>query len=246
MGEFGGDDSIMRKATKDDLDDLVDIMCAAMPMDPQWDYRFPKRRQFPEDNRRCTRKMMERLVNDDEKSHTVVRVIAIPSSEKGKTSQAVALAVWEMQVFDVLEFGKKGIVSLGFGLLHLYLTGFIVDCNDRRDADFARMKAFDVALADAKKTHFDKVYGDRQVYLVILATHPKYQRHGAGTRHCQWGMQLAKTKKAAVTLFSSPMGTALYTELGFKMLDHVSVQVTGEEEKLSIGVMTYDKAFSDS
>jgi hypothetical protein len=35
----------------------------------------------------------------------------------------------------------------------------------------------------------------------------------------------------------------LYTHLGFKMLDHVTVQVTGEEEKLSIGVMSYDKAF---
>jgi GNAT superfamily N-acetyltransferase len=108
------------------------------------------------------------------------------------------------------------------------------------------MEAFNVALASAKKSDFDKVYGDRQVHLLVLATHPDYQRHGAGTRHCQWGMELARERKSAVTLFSSPMGTRLYTELGFKMLDHVAVQVPGEEEKLSIGVMTYDKAFLDS
>jgi hypothetical protein len=61
-------------------------------------------------------------------------------------------------------------------------------------------------------------------------------------RHCQWGMELAKEKKSAVTLFSSPMETMLYTQLGFKMLDHVTV-LTGEEEKLSIRVISYDKAF---
>jgi GNAT superfamily N-acetyltransferase len=105
------------------------------------------------------------------------------------------------------------------------------------------MKAFDVALAEAKISRLDTAYGDRQVHLMILATHPDYQRHGAGTRHCQWGMELAREKNSAVTLFSSPMGTMLYTHLGFKMLDHVTVQVTGEEEKLSIGVMSYDKAF---
>lgn len=57
------------------------------------------------------------------------------------------------------------------------------------------MKAFDVDLADAKKSHFDKIYGDRQVHLLVLATHPDYQRHGAGTRHCQWGIELAKEQK---------------------------------------------------
>jgi GNAT superfamily N-acetyltransferase len=108
------------------------------------------------------------------------------------------------------------------------------------------MKAFDVALATAKKERLDQPYGDRQVHLLILATHPDYQRHGAGTRHCQWGIDLARERRSAVTLFSSPMGTKLYTQLGFKMLDHVTVQVPGEEEKLCIGVMAYDNDFSDS
>jgi len=107
------------------------------------------------------------------------------------------------------------------------------------------MKAFDIALTKAKKYRLDTAYGDRQVHLMILATHPDHQRQGAGTRHCQWGMELAKEKNSAVTLFSSPMGTRLYTELEFKILDYVTVQVVGEEKKLSIGVMAYDKAFLD-
>ena len=31
----------LRKATKDDLDALTDIMIAAMPTHPVWDYQFP-------------------------------------------------------------------------------------------------------------------------------------------------------------------------------------------------------------
>jgi len=102
------DDSTMRRATVEDLDDLTDIMCSAMPMDPQWDYRFPRRQEFPEDNRSCTRKMMESLVNDDENSHTVVRVITMPCGEEGRRSKAVAVAVWRLQFFNVLDLGKKG------------------------------------------------------------------------------------------------------------------------------------------
>jgi hypothetical protein len=115
------DDSTMRRASAEDLDDLTDIMCSAMPMDPQWNYRFPRRREFPEDHWRCTRKMMEDLINDDDHSHTVVRVITIPCGEEGRGSKAVALAVWELQFFDVLDLGKKGI-EIRSSLSNLFLT----------------------------------------------------------------------------------------------------------------------------
>jgi len=37
------------------------------------------------------------------------------------------------------------------------------------------------------------------------------------------------------------MSTKLYAELGFRVLDYVTVQVDGEEEKVSLCVMVYDK-----
>jgi hypothetical protein len=43
----------------------------------------------------------------------------------------------------------------------------MVDCDDRRDADFTRMKAFNVALAEAKESRLDTTYGDRQVHLSL-------------------------------------------------------------------------------
>jgi hypothetical protein len=83
------DDSPMRNTAVDDLDDLTETMCSAMPMDPQWDYQFPKRLQYPEDNRSCTRRMMETFLSDVDKSHTLVRVITVLSHEEGKENKAV-------------------------------------------------------------------------------------------------------------------------------------------------------------
>jgi hypothetical protein len=64
---------------------------------------------------------MEDLINDDDHSHTVVRVITIPCGEEGRGSKAVALAVWELQFFDVLDLGKKGI-EIRSSLSNLFLT----------------------------------------------------------------------------------------------------------------------------
>ena len=101
------------------------------------------------------------------------------------------------------------------------------------------MEAFTNTLAGAKKTYFDDTYGTKQIHLRILATHPKFQSRGAGTKHCLWGVKLAKEKNLPITLFSSPMGQKLYTYLGFDLLSTVTVQVKGEDQSISIGVMRF-------
>lgn len=118
----------------------------------------------------------------------------------------------------------------------------IAGCEGRRDADPKRMKAFTETISKAKKKWFDDVYGNDQLHLRIIGTHPDYQRRGAGTQHCKWGMNLAKEHKVPITLFSSPLGQKLYSHIGFDLLATITVQVEGEEEKLSIGVMIYTKS----
>jgi GNAT superfamily N-acetyltransferase len=102
------------------------------------------------------------------------------------------------------------------------------------------MKAFLDALMKSKKELFDDVYGDHQLHLGMICTLPDYQRRGAGTMQCKWGLDLAKEKKLEVTLFASPMGRLLYEHLGFDVRGTVIVQVKGEEEKLTIKAMAYD------
>ena len=104
------------------------------------------------------------------------------------------------------------------------------------------MEAFTKALMKARQTYFDDEYGDSRVHLRLLGTHPDYQRRGAATQLCQWGMTLARERNMAVTLFASPVGQQLYTHLGFKLVGTVTVHVEGEEEKLSIAVMLFESA----
>lgn len=112
-------------------------------------------------------------------------------------------------------------------------------CEDRRDADFERIKAYTNTIATARKKWFDDVYGARRLHLKMLGTHPDYQGRGAATQHCRWGMELAREHKVPITLFGGPLGQRLYSHLGFHILASVIVQVEGEEEKMSIGVMIY-------
>lgn len=52
-------------------------------------------------------------------------------------------------------------------------------------------------------------------------------------------MEKAQKLSQPVTLFASPMGRELYSFLGFESMGNISVQVKGEDEKLSIAVMVY-------
>jgi GNAT superfamily N-acetyltransferase len=115
------------------------------------------------------------------------------------------------------------------------------ECSDRRDANVPRMKAFINTLMKFKKENFDRWYGSKQLHLAVLCTLPDYQRRGAGTAHCRWGMDYAKDKEWAITLFASPMGKQLYSHLGFDVKGTVHVQIKGEKEELFISAMTCEK-----
>ncbi|CAO2655442.1 Nn.00g105060.m01.CDS01 [Neocucurbitaria sp. VM-36] len=227
----------LRTATTADLDDLASIACAAFPADPQWDYRFPRRKEFPEDTYKCTREGYKSMLEED---GVIINVI---TTDVHGEQKPIALAVWELMFEKTSNFLDIG---TSCGLLVPIFRPFLskqrskrstVDCDDRRDADFKRMKAFDDACFKAKKTFFDDVYGDQQIHLRILATHPDWQRHGAGTKHCNWGRDVANEHRIPVTVLSSPLGGQLYSYLGYDTLGFFKVQVEGEDVKLSIGAM---------
>lgn len=101
------------------------------------------------------------------------------------------------------------------------------------------MNAFTTATAAAKKSYFDDKYKTCHCHLRILATHPDFQRRGAASALCRWGMENARERGVPVTVLASPMGEKIYGHLGFQYLGSVPVQVEGEEGKLSIGCWVY-------
>jgi predicted acetyltransferase len=78
--------------------------------------------------------------------------------------------------------------------------------------------------------HYFSKYGNKQYHLWLLVTHPNYRRRGAATRLCKWGMDGAIEKDYISTVIGSPMGTIMYTQLGFLCVGSVTIQVDGEDE----------------
>jgi hypothetical protein len=53
-------------------------------------------------------------------------------------------------------------------------------------------------------------------------------------------MSTAQKEHLALTVMASPMGSRLYTHLGFRSLGKRDVQVPGEEEKVQLEAMVFE------
>jgi hypothetical protein len=86
---------IVRQAGLSDVDSITDIALAAMPMDPQWNWRFPLRQEFPMDNYTFTRiKYLEFLENKN--GHWRAMIAECQPSGQQKAI-AIAFAVWDVR-----------------------------------------------------------------------------------------------------------------------------------------------------
>lgn len=77
-----------------DLEVMLDIGLSAMPMDPQWNWRFPHRRQFPEDTRHFTRQKYREFLEDKTGRWQVM--VADDKSENDVSLVTVAMAIWDV------------------------------------------------------------------------------------------------------------------------------------------------------
>lgn len=84
----------------------------------------------------------------------------------------------------------------------------------------------------AKKEIFEKRYGDKELYLGLLACLPDYQRRGAGQQLLRWGLAKAEAEGLNVTLLTglTGPGPGFYKKFGFEVLEPFRTQVDGEEE----------------
>jgi GNAT superfamily N-acetyltransferase len=110
----------------------------------------------------------------------------------------------------------------------------------RKDANFERINLFRKVMGEGVDKYFTKTYGGDQLYLQLLGTHPDHRRRGYGTALCNWGISLAKDDGVVVSLFASPMGFLLYSQLGFKYLGTLTIQVLGETDKVILKAMVLE------
>lgn len=214
---------VLRRGTLSDLEAILHIGLAAMPMDPQWDYRFPYRRAFPQDQRDATRRRYREFL-ESELQYSVY--IAETFGSHGPVP--VAFAIWDIS--NLTQGSSRP--SKAFTTKSTQSA--------RRDASPKRMHAWKDTLREAKAQYFEHPHGADQIQLQILATHPDYQRLGAGTLLVDEGIRLADASALAISVFASPMGARLYSKLGFKSRASVVVRAEGEAEFVNVEAMVYE------
>lgn len=86
----------LRVATKLDLDEITRVVQAGFPDDPEFNYRFPYRDRYPEDNWTWVRKEYEEYIEQPSKFAVMVITTPVGSDSGGVADRVVALAVWDM------------------------------------------------------------------------------------------------------------------------------------------------------
>lgn len=188
---------------------------AALPTDPICPYSFPFIDQYPDDHVRFTRLRYTELMTAGERA---IMVFDCPSIEDPNVNKAVAFSMWQLPGTHIKTAQAKTNGPAG----HL----------QRPDASAAQMTAFREAIDAVKAEMFDNRYGEKQLYLGMLACHPDYQGRGAGKILCIWGLSKAKAEDLVLTLFAAPTGRRLYRRLGFRDAGTFHTQVQGEDEYL--------------
>ncbi|KAL1840238.1 hypothetical protein VTJ49DRAFT_669 [Mycothermus thermophilus] len=222
-----------------DVDAVTSVIINTMPLDPQWDYRFPYRKQYPEDHWKYTRMLFEYLLDPDYDDWIVM--VVEDSLEQGGPVEVVAFGVWDISYINKRRYGP------GYkpqDRKSLCLVDSVTEVEERggkhrRDANHEHFNEFRRGQIRAYNKFF-RPFGPEQMRLQILATLPEFQRRGHGSALCRWAMDLVRRDSLRhMSVMASPMGRELYTFLGFEWVGSFCIQVPGEEEKLVLQAMMY-------
>lgn len=213
--------------TEADLDAIVNIAITAFPFDEQWVYRYPYRKDYPEDHQMYTRLYYAEYLKTTFAKQNTIMVAEAPDLEDPSRRKVIAMSIWDNPGNKP---GNPDIPAVRPPNNH----------PERRDCNPARLKAYSESTMGARKRFFVDRFGQRQFSLRQMATLPDYWRRGAASTLLKWGMDRARKEGVAVNMFAGNMGAGLYVKFGFKELAKVHVQVEGEVEDLFMLAMAWD------
>ncbi|KXX81484.1 hypothetical protein MMYC01_201720, partial [Madurella mycetomatis] len=168
-----------------DIEAVTDAVIRTMPLDPQWDYRFPYRHQYPADHYKYTRMLFEYFLDPSYDDWLVM--VAEDSLEPGSTTSVVSFGV-----FNVSYLNKR---RYGAAVTEVEKRGG----KNRRDANHKHYNEFWHGQIRAYKKLFGP-FGPEQIHLQILGTLPEFQRRGHASSLCRWAMELVPGEEEKVVL----------------------------------------------
>jgi hypothetical protein len=83
----------IRLATESDLDAITWISVDALPADPVSQYRFPYKKEYPEDHKKYSRIRYAEFMEDGD---SAIMVFESPSLEDATINKPVAFSIWQL------------------------------------------------------------------------------------------------------------------------------------------------------
>ena len=103
----------MRAAQASDLDAITWISVAATPTDPLCDYRYPYRKQYPEDFQGFSRICLSEFLAEATTGSTLFMVYEAPSMEDRTIRKVVSYAIWELPKGHVERLETRTLSEVG-------------------------------------------------------------------------------------------------------------------------------------
>lgn len=101
----------IREASHDDLDSITNIFRAAFPFDPQYAYRFPYRKDHPEEEEKYTRMRISEYLDGAQTKAYKILMVETPSTDDSFLQEPIAYAI-----FSLPGLNGKGKLKLLTGL----------------------------------------------------------------------------------------------------------------------------------
>jgi predicted N-acetyltransferase YhbS len=90
---------------------------------------------------------------------------------------------------------------------------------------------FTDAIIAAEHKHFGREWGNKRIELLGIAADPRYHRRGVGKALMKWGLGEATKQNIPIILTAGPLGTLLYTSVGFKELGRLDCDIEVDQKK---------------
>lgn len=252
----------VREATSRDAHRLTEITVTSLPDDVTFDYMWPHRDEFPEDNFFFWQLNLEKHMHH--KSHVFLVAELVPDKEEALEKKPVAAptiisyAIWirhgrnaaarrliakKNTWLNMLDSTLRPRARPHSAWRKLMIAGTVSRLQrysisrkyKRRDTDFARLQALQQATDEAHRDHFEKT-SDFWV-MELLVTDRVFRRRGAATALIQWGTNAADQGGLRCGVEASVMGAKIYNSQGFVRVETKTVPVPGQSASLDYDVM---------
>ena len=223
----------IRNATISDTEAITNIMSAAFDDSPPFRYIYQFMDKYPKDYHDCRYEIIHAALGIP---GILAEVALLPNNSYPHEPTPIAVALW----VPPAAWNMTDSPSLGM-LKQMKCSNRYM--NTTRFADYLHQ------LFDAKEKYLDSVYAhENQLYLDTLATHPDYQRRGAGSALVRSGVQFGKDvykgENVTATLIATEAGEPLYQYLQWTSLRNFTVRsldvVDGSREEWKYDVMKYE------